>query len=346
MSLTNVPIELIETVELEEIPVGYGRASIIYNNHIYIHGGYNIKETRMNDLFKINIENMKITKLDIIGDNPCLDCHKACLINGKMIFSMGGDGFYWNSDIRELDLDTLIIKKIDTIGPNKPERRAGHFMIYHKNRIYIGFGWNGLDALNDIWYLDMDTKYWHKINTPDTLVRRDSTAASLVGDHIYICGGGVKRTVINEIVKLDTNTNSVVVMSLCEGHICAKPGGSSVTDGASIYIIGGNYDYGTVNIVNNNDEYISIYDTEMYRFIHLKNHVFKCIGYCPDTFIIDNNIVIIQGVHNKKEQNKMKYSKMIKIKFKDSKQEYHQKLKCLGYSQSNIKTDISISFQQ
>lgn len=337
MSFANISPNDINVMDLCDCPLAYGRASVLYDGHIYIHGGQGANGQRLNNLYKIDIEKGTAEKFDIIGTNPKMDCHRACLINGKMVFSMGGDGYNWYNNIRELDLSNMTMKEIIAVTPNKPEPRAGHFMIYHKRKIYIGFGWNGERALNDIWYFDMDTKCWHKIDSQKYLSPRDSISANILGDDIYICGGGVQKDYMCEMVIINTNTNNISVDILCKGHPSAKPGCSSATDASNMYILGGNQN-------SRNNDLLVVYNPELRRFCYHKNNIFENIGYGSNMHIIKDTIVAIQGVYSWKKQSKMRNVKIVKMKFRDSKHEYNQKKRCYDYVISNIKTDVDIKF--
>lgn len=339
MSFASIPSNDVNVTDLNGCPVAYGRASVLYDDHIYIHGGQINNENKSNDLYKINIETGIVEKLNITGYNPKVDSHKACLVDKKIIFSMGGDGTNWHDDIRELDLNSLVMQKIIIDTSIKPEPRAGHFMVYHKNKIYIGFGWSGQKALNDIWYLDLYTKHWHKIETNLHISPRDSASANILGDNIYICGGGVHRNFSHEIIVIDTNTNDIHIDKLCKDHPSAKPGCSSATDSQKIYILGGNQNS------QNNNFLLTVYNPELNRFCYHKNNIFSKIGYGSNMHITDNTLVVIQGVYSWEKQSKMRNAKIIKMKFRDSKHEYNQKKRCYDYAMANIKTDININIQ-
>lgn len=325
---------------LDDCPLGYGRASVVYDGHIYIHGGQMIGTIRSNALYKINIDELTIEKLDIEGYNPPVDCHKACIVGDKMIFSMGGNGTTWYDDIRELDLKTFVMEKVHVDSLVKPAPRAGHFMVCHKNRIYIGFGWDGEKALNDIWYLDRSTKIWHKIKTDKYLSPRDSVSSNLLDDNIYIYGGGVQKNYISEMLILDTNTNDISVNMLYKDHPSGKPGCSSATDSYNIFILGETRE-------PQNNGLLIIYDTKLDRYCYHKYPIFKNIGYGSTTHIIDNSIITINGIYNWNIQSKSgrKNAKITKVKFRCSKRERKQKKKCYNYALMNIKTDVQVNFQ-
>ena len=336
MSIASISSDNIDLVDSQIIPSAYGRASVLHGGYIYIHGGINDVNHRENTLYKINTETWVVEKLGLTGDNPKIDCHVACVIGNKIIFSMGGDGYNWYNDIRELDLDSLTVKKILVESPVKPGPRAGHFMIHINNKLYIGFGWNGQAALNDIWYFDLCTKCWHRIESRIYLSPRDSVSAGLIGKYIYIFGGGVGKEFKHEIVTIDTDTHNIAVKKLHDHHPSARAGGAHTDDTSNIYIIGGNK--------SPNIDLMTVYNPELDIFSHHKNEKFKKIGYGSNMHIVDDVIVVIQGMYNLKKQSRMRNTKILKIKFRDSKHEYNQKKKCFGYTISKNMTDISFSF--
>ncbi|KAI8067639.1 uncharacterized protein B0P05DRAFT_620692 [Gilbertella persicaria] len=82
-----------------------------------------------------------------------------------------------------------------------PSARSGHVAVIHNHRLYIFGGINTQGLLNDIWYFDLMTHVWHPISAVGYIpTPRESCAAALVDDTIYIFGGrGIHGTLCGDL---------------------------------------------------------------------------------------------------------------------------------------------------
>ncbi|KAG4095658.1 galactose oxidase [Neocallimastix lanati (nom. inval.)] len=99
--------------------------------------------------------------------------------------------------------------KINTVGKNKPKALRGHTMTLVDEKIFIFGGSDTETCYNDLYIFDTETYWWtlHKTKgmvPPPRPCRAHS--ANLIGDYIYVFGGGNGPTYFNTLYLLNTKT--------------------------------------------------------------------------------------------------------------------------------------------
>ncbi|KAL6630839.1 galactose oxidase [Neocallimastix californiae] len=99
--------------------------------------------------------------------------------------------------------------KIKTVGKNKPKALRGHSMTLVDEKIFIFGGSDTETCYNDLYIFDTETYWWtlHKTKgmvPPPRPCRAHS--ANLIGDYIYVFGGGNGPTYFNTLYLLNTKT--------------------------------------------------------------------------------------------------------------------------------------------
>jgi Rab9 effector protein with kelch motifs len=107
-------------------------------------------------------------------------------------------------------------------GPVPAPRRA-HTAVLYRDKIWVFGGGNGLEALNDVWTLDvnvpMERMRWRQVETigpkPHT---RGYHTANLVGHIMIIYGGSDGKECFSDIWALNLGAYFFVVCSFCVGR--------------------------------------------------------------------------------------------------------------------------------
>jgi len=99
--------------------------------------------------------------------------------------------------------------KIKTVGKNKPKSLRGHSMTLVDEKIFIFGGSDTETCFNDLYIFDTETYWWtlHKTKglvPPPRPCRAHS--ANLIGDYIYVFGGGNGPSYFNTLHLLNTKT--------------------------------------------------------------------------------------------------------------------------------------------
>jgi len=112
----------------------------------------------------------KLTCGKVAGEDvPTPRSNHAMVACGEHILVFGGwsvDNMTPLSHCELLHSDTLCWTHCSTRGSIEPGPRGNPSLVYRrgsKSAVLFG-GWNGIHALNDLWYLDMDVWQWHNIS--------------------------------------------------------------------------------------------------------------------------------------------------------------------------------------
>jgi hypothetical protein len=140
----------------------------------------------------------------MMGDIP-LPCraHTATLVDRKIIVFGGGQGPIYYDKTYILDTITRRWKLLKIEGIVPAPRRA-HTAVLFRNKIWIFGGGNGMQALNDVWTLDVgngiDRMRWEKVETRGRKpAERGYHTANLVGSVMVIIGGSDGRECFSDI---------------------------------------------------------------------------------------------------------------------------------------------------
>jgi len=143
-----------------------------------------------------------------MGDIP-LPCraHSATLVDRKIVVFGGGEGPIYFDKTYVLDTITRRWKMIKIDGDLPAPRRA-HSAVLYKNKIWIFGGGNGMQALNDVWTLDVgngiDKVRWEKVETKGKKPsERGYHSANLIGSVMVIIGGSDGTECYSDIWCLD-----------------------------------------------------------------------------------------------------------------------------------------------
>lgn len=143
-------------------------------------------------------ETMQWSRPKMMGElpPPCR-AHSATLVDRKIVFFGGGEDSVYYDKVFVLDTITRRWKQPKIEGDIPAPRRA-HSAVLYRNRIWIFGGGNGMQALNDVWALDVgsgiDNMRWEKIETRGRKPsERGYNSANLIGNVMVIIGGSDGR---------------------------------------------------------------------------------------------------------------------------------------------------------
>ncbi|KAF0976785.1 hypothetical protein FDP41_004080 [Naegleria fowleri] len=228
----------------KESPLGgpcgrYGHRCVVYEDTMYLNGGYNGKE-RMKDTFAFNLEKRVWREIENKGEVPSeRDCHSAVLYKHYMVIFGGGDGFNWLNDMYMFDIKTETWKKVEPKG-QVPSGRAGHSANVYKDKMFVFGGWNGRRTLNCLYCFDFMTGYWTRVETQGVPPQsRDSHTCNLVGDKLIVIGGGDGKQRLNDLHEYDILTNRWRKLSYIGEVNAGRAGHVSVVFDQKIYIFAG-----------------------------------------------------------------------------------------------------------
>ena len=200
---------------------------------IYIIGGW-LGNRASNEVLMLEITNPKELEWITVPRNrrhsmenntppgPC-NMHSAEFIPHKreIYVFRGGDGTEYLNDLHALNVDSLLWRKVDAGGYDKPPARADHASAYMEEtkEMFIFGGWDGRNRLNDFYILDTETDTWTRPSFKGEAPHaRAGMTLSAVKDRLYLFGGnGVESSVCNDLHVFD-RTHMEFLQSESEVH--------------------------------------------------------------------------------------------------------------------------------
>jgi len=176
----------------------YYHTSVVFNNYMYIFGGYDIYSNVKQDTHKLNLvlKSNGLTaqawsgELTITGTKPNVRDSHTAVVYGNYMYVFGGRGSSRFQDTHRLDLTTLEWSGELTTTGTKPAIRDSHTAVVYGNYMYIFGGYEG-SYKQDTHRLDLTTLEWSgELTTTGTKPTiRDSHTAVVYGNYMYVFGG-------------------------------------------------------------------------------------------------------------------------------------------------------------
>ncbi|KAI0052434.1 galactose oxidase [Auriscalpium vulgare] len=228
------------------------------------------------DVWCFNTETMQWSRPEMQGDIP-LPCraHSATLIDRKLVVFGGGEGPVYYNSVYVLDitlrrwLKPIIVNHKEDIPP---PRRA-HTTVLYQGKIWVFGGGNGMQALNDVWTLDvtgtLERMKWDQVN----IVGRKKPSprgyhtANLVGNMMIVIGGSDGRECFSDIWCLDLDA---LIWTQIRPEVVHRRLSHAVSQVGSFLFITGGHD-GT--------EYTS--DMLMFNLVSLQYEPRRTLGRAP-----------------------------------------------------------------
>ncbi|CCM00976.1 uncharacterized protein FIBRA_03024 [Fibroporia radiculosa] len=196
------------------------------------------------DIYHFNTETMQWAHPEVLGEipPPCR-AHTATLTDRRIVVFGGGEGPVYYNDAYLLD--TTLRRWTHLVFPEgspiPPPRRA-HTAVFYKHKVWVFGGGNGMEALNDVWTLDVsvptDKMRWEMMETrgkPPT--PRGYHTANLVGSVMVVVGGSDGRECFSDVwcLNLDTLVWSQVKLDISYRRLSH----TATQVGSYLFIMGG-----------------------------------------------------------------------------------------------------------
>lgn len=165
------------------------------------------------DMWCFNIETMQWSHPEMQGDlPPPIRAHSATLVGRKIVIIGGGEGASYYNSVHVFDIPTRRWSRPTLTTADVPPPRRAHTTVLYQNKIWVFGGGNGLQALNDVWTLDVGTSLdrmkWEQITI--TGRKRPSPrgyhTANLVQNMMIVVGGSDGRECFQDIWCLNLDT--------------------------------------------------------------------------------------------------------------------------------------------
>jgi hypothetical protein len=149
---------------------------------------------------------MQWTHPDMQGDlpPPCR-AHTATLVGRKIVIIGGGEGASYYNSVHVFDIPTRRWSRPTFTSAEIPPPRRAHTTVLYQNKIWVFGGGNGLQALNDVWTLDVGTSLdrmrWEQfaIAGRKRPSPRGYHTANLVQNMMIVVGGSDGRECFQDI---------------------------------------------------------------------------------------------------------------------------------------------------
>ena len=219
----------------------YSACCAIYNEYIYIFGGFS--GSYLNTIYEFNCTNRTINALSVTLPKPSINA--CCATHGDNIYIFGG--YYYedgNKALNTIYKFNCVTKTIETLSATLPLSVSGTCCTVHNDVIYI-FGGSLNGYWNNIYKFNCTTETISKLSVtlPQALAY---ACCAPYGDNIYIFGGRNKNY-LNTIYKFNCNneTTSTLSVTLPQAlhSACCAPYGNN------IYIFGGNNNGSFLNTI-------------------------------------------------------------------------------------------------
>ncbi|KAJ5071377.1 acyl-coa-binding domain-containing protein [Anaeramoeba ignava] len=175
-----------------DIPSRYNASAIIYNQELYIFGGWHPEFKPTNDLFKFSFKTLNWEKIETTGTPPSPRLGQESIVyNKQMIVCFGSNDSVLFSDTFAYDFENKNWSTLHTKG-QKPRARLDPIIALwdHKMFIFGGESENS-EKLNDVFYLDFndDLKWIPVLNRKNAPPPMSDMAGAQVNHLLFIHGG-------------------------------------------------------------------------------------------------------------------------------------------------------------
>ncbi|KAH9177240.1 galactose oxidase [Lactarius sanguifluus] len=213
------------------------------DNVAWIFGGCDDKGC-FKDMWCFNIETMQWSHPEMQGDlpPPCR-AHSATLIGRKIVIIGGGEGASYYNSVHVFDIPTRRWSRPTFTTTDVPPPRRAHTTVMYQGKIWVFGGGNGLQALNDVWTLDVGTSLdrmkWEQVAI--TGRKRPSPrgyhTANLVQNMMIVVGGSDGRECFQDIWCL--NLDAAVWTQVKPDTLHRRLSHSAAQVGSYLFISGG-----------------------------------------------------------------------------------------------------------
>ncbi|KAJ5079303.1 leucine-zipper-like transcriptional regulator 1 [Anaeramoeba ignava] len=164
--------------------------SVLYNNKLWIFGGYSVDNKVFNDLFTFDLESHQWTEIKTQNPPNPLKGHTAVVYNDQMYIFGGSRMFSEGNAINVFDFKSHTWNKIETQEQEVPPIRHYHTAVVWNDRMWIYGGFHWGSSYNDMWTFNFTENKWNQINQKgDIPPGRGSHIATVYYNNMYMHGG-------------------------------------------------------------------------------------------------------------------------------------------------------------
>ncbi|KDQ54582.1 hypothetical protein JAAARDRAFT_38267 [Jaapia argillacea MUCL 33604] len=198
------------------------------------------------DVYCFDTETMQWSHPEMLGDvpPPCR-AHTATLVDRQLIVFGGGQGPVYYNSVYVLDTVTHRWTKPPLPnGDDGPAPRRAHTAVLYRNKIWVFGGGNGMQALNDLWTLDVgvppEKMKWESLETKGRHpAPRGYHTSNLVGNVMVVVGGSDGRECFSDIWCLNLDS---LQWTAVRPEVSYRRLSHSTTQVGSYLFIGGGHD--------------------------------------------------------------------------------------------------------
>lgn len=217
-----------------------GAASVVFENSLYIFGGYG-GNGRLDDIWEYRFIEHQWVRLETRGTPPAGRENNGAVVYNDGMYVFGGySGQEWLNDFHRLDFRTLEWTLILGREGNPPSTRFGYVSAVWKDSFIVFGGYDGSTWLNDLHEFDFLHDRWTRIETTGSGPSVRSCPSWVCYNHcLYIFGGydGVHR--MNDFYELDLETRIWKPVVFSGPAPSPRYFHSSVVHKTSMYLFGG-----------------------------------------------------------------------------------------------------------
>jgi Rab9 effector protein with kelch motifs len=165
---------------------------------------------------------------------PCR-AHSATLVGRKIVIIGGGEGASYYNSVHVFDIPARRWSRPTFTTTDIPPPRRAHTTVLYQNKIWVFGGGNGLQALNDVWTLDvsgsLDRMKWEQvmISGRKRPSPRGYHTANLVQNVMIVVGGSDGRECFQDIWCLNLGAlqsfSDVLILSPMHVHTQTRQSG-------------------------------------------------------------------------------------------------------------------------
>lgn len=220
-----------------------GHSAVLYNHCVYIFGGYDSYVHYYNDLWCLDLKNLKWSEMKQIGDVPEeRDGHTAVVMNGmQYIFAGFTRSTGYNNRLFMYDFDSKKWTKI--LPKTTPRARARHTATVYEGCMIVFGGYNGNTGtyFNDLWCFNPHTETWTELLVPNSVPGVFAHTALLYKHEMIIFGGTTRTGLQNWLWNYDLCTNRFTLLKQYNAPNSRKSHVATLY-GDTMFVMGGEFD--------------------------------------------------------------------------------------------------------
>ena len=185
-------------------PKSYAHKAVVYENSMYVYGGYDYDKTYYTDLYCFDFKKMNWKTIKTTGRSPGNRLyHQMCIINDELFLYGGLNNYDYSSicsDLYLFDIPKNNWKLIET--QNSISRSYTSMIPISKSKLFLFGGWNGYSNEKGSFIYNIPLQKWISVeNIDDFPGERFSMSIALYQNDIFIFGGKNLRIGYNGIFK-------------------------------------------------------------------------------------------------------------------------------------------------